>query len=71
MTSPAFRLAVAAVGVHTPPAHDMFFVALPEMVTPTCLAGNEFRRFRNGRWAGPARCCSAVSANPRSRAGPG
>ncbi|HEX3942514.1 MAG TPA: hypothetical protein VHW69_00360 [Rhizomicrobium sp.] len=45
----------------------MFFVAFVEMVTPTSFAGGSvFSSYKKGRWAGPFRCWSAVSANPRS-----
>src|SRR5690348_816753 len=66
-------VALAAVGVQTPPEQDRFFVALIEMVTPGCAegGGSDFSRSRNGRCAGPLRCCKAVSAKSRATAGPG
>src|SRR5437764_11088812 len=56
-----FKVAFAAVGVHTPPEHWMFLVALVEIVTPGCAdgGGSLFNRFKNGRCAGPFRRCSA------------
>src|SRR5689334_19149939 len=65
-------VALVAVGVQTPPEHWMFFVALIETVTPGCAeGGSDFSRSRNGRCAGPFRCCKAVSAKSRTTAGPG